>query len=64
VLAARCLLVAGVCYDQGRGVAKDESKALKWWQAAADQGLAQAQVYLGMCPCPGVLKVPSIAHCP
>jgi hypothetical protein len=45
------LLVAGVSYDQGQGVAKDEAKAVQWWQAAAAQGFAQAQFYLGTCVC-------------
>jgi hypothetical protein len=39
----------GVCYAQGQGVAKDESKALQWWQAAVAQGLAGAQYALGLC---------------
>jgi TPR repeat protein len=41
--------MAGVHYAQGRGVAKDESKAVQWWQAAAAQGHAQAQFNLGLC---------------
>ncbi len=37
----------GSMYDDGRGVAKDQSKALKWWTAAAEQGHAPAQLNLG-----------------
>jgi TPR repeat protein len=39
----------GVSYAEGRGVAKDESKAVQWYEAAAAQGLAQAQLNLCMC---------------
>jgi TPR repeat protein len=39
---------AGMSYAQGRGVAKDESKAVHWWQAAAAQGVAEAQYNLGL----------------
>ncbi len=41
--------MAGVHYAEGRGVAKDEAKAVQWWQAAAVQGYAQAQLKLGKC---------------
>ncbi len=41
--------MAGVQYAEGRGVAKDEAKAVQWWQAAAVQGHAQAQFNLGLC---------------
>jgi hypothetical protein len=34
-------------YADGRGVAKDESKAAKWHAAAAAQGHAEAQFVLG-----------------
>jgi TPR repeat protein len=34
-------------YADGRGVAKDESKAVSWWTAAAEQGVARAQFALG-----------------
>ena len=44
--AARCSL--GVMYENGRGVAKDEARAVELYQAAADQGLAAAQCYLGV----------------
>jgi len=31
--------VIGNCYDEGYGVSRDVSKAMFWWQKAADQGL-------------------------
>ena len=34
-------------YAAGRGVAKDERKAVEWWQKAAKQGDAVAQHNLG-----------------
>ncbi len=34
-------------YAEGRGVAKDEAKAVQWWAAAAAQGDADAQFNLG-----------------
>ncbi len=46
-----CVPMAGVSYDAGRGVVKDESKAVQWWQAAAAQDNAQAQHNLGLCVC-------------
>jgi hypothetical protein len=38
----------GVCYANGRGVAKDEKEAAKWFQKAAEQGQTKAQLYLGV----------------
>jgi len=38
----------GVMYGNGRGVAKDYSKAIKWWNLAADQGNGKAQYNLGL----------------
>jgi TPR repeat protein len=35
-------------YWSGRGVAKDASKAVHWWKAAAELGDAHAQLNLGM----------------
>lgn len=35
-------------YDDGLGVAQDFDKALHWWQAAADQGMAKAIYNLGV----------------
>ncbi|MGA9450137.1 MAG: tetratricopeptide repeat protein, partial [Verrucomicrobiia bacterium] len=39
----------GVCYDRGRGVARDHAEAVKWYQEAANQGYAEAQNALGLC---------------
>ncbi len=39
---------AGVCYDNGQGVAKDEKKAVEWYAKAAEQNDAKAQFNLGM----------------
>ncbi len=41
--------MVGVCYFQGQGVAKDEAKKAQCFAAAAVQGHADAQYYLGMC---------------
>lgn len=38
----------GVLYDEGKGVAEDNAKAIDWYRKAADQGFAQAQVNLGI----------------
>lgn len=37
----------GVAYDQGQGVAKNQSEAAVWYQKAAEQGHAPAQNSLG-----------------
>ena len=39
----------GVCYERGRGVAKDEAEAVKWYRKAAEQNYALAQYNLGVC---------------
>jgi len=39
----------GWCYDDGRGVAKDYSEAVKWYHKAAGQNFAPAQFNLGYC---------------
>jgi TPR repeat protein len=39
----------GFCYDEGRGVAKDFVKAVKWYRKAAEQNYAPAQFNLGYC---------------
>jgi TPR repeat protein len=58
VLATDCFMLAGVLYAEGRRVAKDKSRAVQWWQAAAAQGHAQAQYSLGTsafsCQCRSV----------
>ena len=33
---------------KGEGVARDPAAAARWWRAAADQGLPQAQFNLGV----------------
>ena len=33
-------------YDRGKGVAKDDKTAVKWYKLAAEQGHARAQYYL------------------
>ena len=38
----------GVMYGNGKGVAKNYSKAIKWWNLAADQGNDKAQYNLGV----------------
>ena len=37
----------GVSYTIGRGVAKDEVEAVKWYRKAAEQNVAEAQTNLG-----------------
>jgi hypothetical protein len=38
---------SGICFEKGRGVAKDESEALRWYNAAAAQGHAVALYHIG-----------------
>lgn len=38
----------GVCYANGRGVAKDEREAVKWYRKVAEQNLASGQFNLGL----------------
>ena len=38
---AQCSL--GWCYKHGKGVAKDEKEAVKWYTKAAEKGNASAQ---------------------
>ncbi|MGH8710693.1 MAG: tetratricopeptide repeat protein, partial [Burkholderiales bacterium] len=38
----------GYMYSKGRGVAKDDAEAVKWYRKAAEQGLATAQFNLGL----------------
>ena len=42
--SAQCEL--GRCYEHGKGVDKDMTKAISWYQQAADQGHVEAQVSL------------------
>lgn len=39
----------GRCYDKGRGVAENETKAFQWYAKSAAQGYAKAQYQLGDC---------------
>ena len=39
----------GVCYEQGKGVAKDPVEKAKWLRQAAEQNYATAQYNLGIC---------------
>jgi TPR repeat protein len=36
-------------YEQGKGVAKDQAEAVKWFRKAAEQNFAKAQFNLGVC---------------
>ena len=36
----------GICYSKGRGVEQDKEEGLKWYQKAADQDFAKAQLAL------------------
>src|SRR6266496_2326797 len=38
----------GLRYEQGKGVAKDQVEAIKWYRKAAEQNLAEAQYNLGV----------------
>ena len=38
----------GILYDNGTGVAQDDTEAAKWFRLAADQGYAKAQNNLGV----------------
>jgi TPR repeat protein len=39
-------LALGSAYEEGRGVTRDLEQALRWYQLAAEQGLAEAQYQL------------------
>lgn len=39
----------GYSFRLGKGVAKDDKEAVKWFRKAAEQGLALAQFDLGEC---------------
>jgi TPR repeat protein/serine/threonine protein kinase len=39
----------GIAYQNGEGVPKDETEAVKWYRKAAELGLAGAQNNLGVC---------------
>jgi TPR repeat protein len=42
-------LKLGLCYQNGRGVAKNGKEAFLWYQKAAAQGCNLAQFHLGLC---------------
>lgn len=42
-------LELGLCYESGRGVARDPVQAIAWYRRAADRGLDEAQYKLGCC---------------
>jgi len=39
----------GFRYEQGKGVAKDQAEAVKWYRKAAEQNYAEAQYNLHVC---------------
>jgi TPR repeat protein len=39
----------GLRYELGKGVAKDQGEAVKWYRKAAEQNYARAQYDLGLC---------------
>jgi TPR repeat protein len=43
---AQAQLALGTAYEQGQGVTRDLEQALRWYQRAAEQGLAEAQYQL------------------
>jgi hypothetical protein len=43
---AQCCLAS--CYRNGLGVSKDAVKAVEWYRKAAEQGIAEAQFWLGV----------------
>ncbi|KXS14205.1 kinase-like protein [Gonapodya prolifera JEL478] len=46
---AAAQLNTAMCYENGRGVVKDEKEAVKWYKKAADQGHGVSQWSLGLC---------------
>jgi TPR repeat protein len=46
---AEAQIMLGVMYEQGGGVPKDMTEAVKWFRKAAEQGDANAQIMLGNC---------------
>ena len=41
------MLNLGVIHDRGQGVPENDEEAVKWYRAAANAGIAEAQYYLG-----------------
>jgi len=46
---AIAMYMVGICYTNGRGVAKDEAKAVEWYEKAAEKGDSGAMNNLGNC---------------
>ena len=46
---AEAQLNLGSCYDNGRGVEKNNFEAAKWYRKSAEQGNVNAQLNLGCC---------------
>jgi len=38
-----------LCYENGKGVSRDLTEAVKYYRLSADQGDADAQYNLGLC---------------
>jgi Sel1 repeat len=45
---AEAQTILGIIYHQGQGVPRNDAESVKWFRKAADQGDAQAKVYLAM----------------
>ena len=54
-------LNAGICYEDGCGVAADAREAVKWYARAAEAGYAKAQFNLGCCYANGTSVVRDLA---
>ncbi|EGV36359.1 hypothetical protein l13_09200 [Neisseria weaveri ATCC 51223] len=48
-----------MCYENGIGVAQSDKEAFDWFKKAAAQGLAEAQLLLGMYYAEGKVVDPS-----
>ena len=59
---AKAQYYLGVMYGNGKGVAKDYSKAIKWWNDAASQGSGKAQYILGEIYIEGKVAVKSFKN--
>ena len=46
---AEGMILLASCYEDGKGAAKDEAEAVKWYRKAAEQGNSAAQHILGYC---------------
>jgi len=52
----------GNCYENGRGVAKDEAQAVIWYQKAADQGHVDAKINLAILLDPPQIQYKLFQH--